>query len=122
MFEAEIARGVKRFDLKACEGVLPVDWRAKIEKDALDMGDPCGCMIGQLFDVPEGTDVWATLPEEYTEGIARLGINEDDLEALGLDLSEDQIMAAARVDGVADLYGQLTQEWLDGPLAEEAAE
>ncbi len=119
MFKAQIERGVKRFDQKSLRGILPVDWRAKIEKDALDMSDPCDCMVGQLFDVPEGPEFSATLPEEYTEAIARLGINEDDLEDFGLDLSEDQIMEAARSDGVADMYGQLTQEWLSGPLAED---
>ena len=113
MFELQIERGAAILDAKVPE------WRDRIDRPSLDMGDPCGCMIGQLFDVPEEEDDFSgTLPEEYTAALALLGI-EDDVDAFGLDLSEDQIMTAARTDGVADLYGRLGQEWLDGPLAED---
>ena len=100
MFESQIARGAKLFDEKA-GGVMPADWRGRIDKSALDMSDPCKCIVGQLVG------------PSYMAALQDLGIDDYQACEFGLDV------LYPGGDDPEDDYDLLSREWLDGPLAED---
>lgn len=72
-----------RTDLDAGVAVLDehvIGWRDKVDADGLDMGDPCCCVLGQVFgDFYTGIE---TLDVGYGNA-ERLGFDGDDYPALG---------------------------------------
>lgn len=75
-----------RTDLSAGVAVLDehvMDWRDKVDAAGLDMGDPCRCVLGQVFG-------------DFYIGIETLGVGYGNPDRLGFD---------------GDDYPALTEAW-----------
>lgn len=59
-----------------------IDWRDKVDADGLDMGDPCRCVLGQIYG-------------DFYEGVALLGISFGQTDRLGFDGDDYPALAEA---------------------------
>jgi hypothetical protein len=60
MYRISVQRGMGLLDEKA-----PPGWRDKVSPPTLDMGDPCHCVLAQVFG-------------DYSQGLRELGISNPD--------------------------------------------
>lgn len=82
-----VSQGAKLLDVK-----VP-GWRERVNVDALDMFDPCKCVLGQLF-------------EAYSIGLKWLMLNRQSRMVYGFDASEPP-----GTKGMVEEYGKLTRAW-----------
>lgn len=90
----EAQRSIRR-GMKLLDGEIP-KWRRLIDLDELDLGDPCQCIIGQIYG-------------DYEIGLDTLGLDTEDGELLGFGLDANLV---ERDDGKYESeYEWLTDLW-----------
>lgn len=82
--ESRVARGIALLDSKS-----PA-WRTMIDRDNLNMSDRVACIIGQVFDVQDNTEIGNECFVQYREAVSALGLASGTEHASGFDLSPSE--------------------------------
>lgn len=105
--ESRVARGIALLDSKS-----PA-WRTMIDRDNLNMSDRVACIIGQVFDVQDNTEIGNECFVQYREAVSALGLASGTEHASGFDLSPSEYDTYWAGDGPDEaLWGDLEAEWL----------